>query len=202
VLVTCTRCCHTFHDATWHFGVIFLSAKRCSMSIWRPGCTSQDIGKCRLDTDPARRLPPCSYATIKPSRPSPVCRAPESWLRRDILLLRWTSPHDATVSSILPAFPPAYFASLRRTRHHNQDNGLRQCVHTVIVTYFCLSSHFIRLTLFSYPSIDGLHTAVITSGEYLQLRLPHQEVPDIRWVMSRCSSVVQDGTPRPQAPLP
>lgn len=91
---------------------------------------------------------------------------------------------------------------LRRTKHHSQDNGLRQCVQTVIVTYFCLSSHFTRLTLLSYPSIDGLHTGVITSGEYLQLRLPYQEVPDIRWVRSCCSSVVQDGTPRPQTPLP
>lgn len=156
----------------------------------------------RLDTDPARQLPPCSCATIKPSRPSPVCRAPKSWLRRDILLLQWTSPHDATVSSIQPAFPHACLAMLQRTKHHSQDNGLRQCVHTVIITCFCLSSHFIRLTLLSYPGIDGLHTAVITSGEYMQLCLPYQEVPDIRWVMSRCSSVVQDGTPRPQAPLP
>jgi hypothetical protein len=32
-----------------------------------------------------------------------------SWVRREILLLRWRTPHDANVSSILPALPDAYW---------------------------------------------------------------------------------------------
>lgn len=98
------------------------------VDLARLGCTSQAIGiyiyRQTRYSALARRLP------IKLLRPPLVRRTLSSWVRREILLLRWRTPYGASVPSILPALPDAYLAISRCTEHHSQDTGLTDNAYT------------------------------------------------------------------------
>jgi hypothetical protein len=125
-LVTCPWCCHTSHGTTWH-AWCHVSFRQCCLAVdlARPDCTSRDIGN-RIYRRIRLQRPGSSTAAVQHCTDVAIETAPSMscFLGRGCgetpHCFAASPPHDANVSSILPALPDAYLPILGRPRHGSQ----------------------------------------------------------------------------------
>lgn len=166
-LVTCPATVTPFTRRAGDTGDLSPSRQCWCVSIWRPGCTSQDIDIDRIrygsmnlfDSSTAAVQEAAGIVAYQAIDSSSACRARTSWPRIEILLPRCGTPRDASISSILSCITGCLFGDAS-TYQTPWPRRMACCRHVHGNPYISFSECLLRLTSpclhcqLSYPQAE------------------------------------------------